>query len=222
MKQLSLQIKYLSGSSLCLGRVGEQNAAVVTINTQYWTSRYPDITLRGLYQRPDGTKYAIQLVQIENGVKWYVTRKDLYKAGNGYLTLFGYQGESAIISARGILYILPGVNGQQQDVEKDTDPNTEALIEAVFKASASATKSALIAEQCVETIKDYFILDDDGNFTIPIATGALLGLVKSSEEPDKIFVGQDGTMNVNSININKLYIGTGDTFTLECGSSNQE
>lgn len=37
-----------------------------------------------------------------------------------------------------------------------------------------------------------------------IASGTILGLVKSSDEENKIKVLEDGTMEVNSLNINKL------------------
>ena len=52
----------------------------------------------------------------------------------------------------------------------------------------------------------------------PIA-GALLGLVKSSEDDNKIKVESDGTMSVNRIATNKLYVAEGDEFVLNGGSA---
>ena len=52
-----------------------------------------------------------------------------------------------------------------------------------------------------------------------IASGTILGLVKSSEEENKIKVLADGTMEVNSLNINKLVQNEGDTLVLS-GSDN--
>lgn len=51
-----------------------------------------------------------------------------------------------------------------------------------------------------------------------IASGTILGLVKSSEEENKIKVLADGTMEVNSLNINKLVQNSDDILILN-GSS---
>jgi hypothetical protein len=48
-----------------------------------------------------------------------------------------------------------------------------------------------------ESLKDYMP-------KMQIASGTILGAVKSSEEQNKIKVLDDGTMEVNSLNINKL------------------
>ena len=53
----------------------------------------------------------------------------------------------------------------------------------------------------------------------PIA-GALLGLVKSSEEDNKIKVETDGTMSINRVSVDKLYVAEGDEFVLNGGSAN--
>lgn len=54
---------------------------------------------------------------------------------------------------------------------------------------------------------------------LPIALTTRLGVVKSSVDDDKIFVNADGTMTVNSINLNKVKQTTGDVLILENGSS---
>lgn len=53
----------------------------------------------------------------------------------------------------------------------------------------------------------------------PIA-GALLGLVKSSEEDNKIKVEADGTMSLNRVSVDKLYVTEGDEFVLNGGTAN--
>lgn len=52
-----------------------------------------------------------------------------------------------------------------------------------------------------------------------IASGTILGLVKSSEEENKIKVLADGTMEVHSLNISKLVQNEGDMLILS-GSDN--
>lgn len=54
---------------------------------------------------------------------------------------------------------------------------------------------------------------------IPVATAEALGLVKSSIAENKVSVGADGTMEVNSVNVNKLTQTEGDTLILNGGSS---
>lgn len=55
---------------------------------------------------------------------------------------------------------------------------------------------------------------------VPMATLERLGLVKSSEAENKITVGEDGTMEVNSININKIVQTDGDLLIINGGAYN--
>lgn len=54
---------------------------------------------------------------------------------------------------------------------------------------------------------------------IPIATMEQLGVVKSSAEENKVAIEKDGTMEVNSVNVNKLVQTDGDTLILYSGTS---
>ena len=54
---------------------------------------------------------------------------------------------------------------------------------------------------------------------IPIATAEALGLVTSSAAENKVSVGADGTMEVNSVNVNKLAQTEGEFLILNGGSS---
>ena len=58
---------------------------------------------------------------------------------------------------------------------------------------------------------------------IPIATGALLGLVRASDPslPDSVAVTAAGHMTVNNLNVSKLYVAPGDEWVLEGGSATQ-
>jgi len=58
----------------------------------------------------------------------------------------------------------------------------------------------------------------DNAVDIPIATSELFGVVKSSTEENKIIIHEDGAMEVNSINFNKLVQTEGDLIILD-GSS---
>lgn len=54
---------------------------------------------------------------------------------------------------------------------------------------------------------------------IPLATAEVLGIVKGSAEENKIAIGEDGTMEVNSLNVSKLAQTAGDTLILNGGTS---
>ena len=54
---------------------------------------------------------------------------------------------------------------------------------------------------------------------IPIATAQALGVVKGSVDENKVAVGTDGTMEVNSVNVSKLVQTAGDTLILDGGTS---
>lgn len=55
--------------------------------------------------------------------------------------------------------------------------------------------------------------------TLPVATSALLGLVKSSEEDNKVKVLEDGIMEVNRVSAMKLYLGADEELVLTGGAA---
>jgi hypothetical protein len=68
-----------------------------------------------------------------------------------------------------------------------------------------------------KTVKAYV---DDSIAGIPIATAQLLGLVKSSTAQNFVKVHEDGTMEVNSLNVMKLEQTAGDLLLLDGGDAN--
>ena len=90
-------------------------------------------------------------------------------------------------------------------VEGLTTTNAQAI------AAINHSETGILA-----TAKKY---TDDQIATIPVA-GALLGLVKSSEDDNKIKVEEDGTMSVNRISTDKLYVAEGSELILNGGSAN--
>lgn len=59
----------------------------------------------------------------------------------------------------------------------------------------------------------------DKAVNIPIATAQALGVVMGSANENKVAVGADGTMEVNSVNVSKLVQTAGDTLILDGGTS---
>lgn len=91
-------------------------------------------------------------------------------------------------------------------------------------SSADAKKLAGIASgaqvNVIEKIKingAELTVGADKSVNIPFATNNTIGVVLSSDEENKIAVGADGTMEVNSLNVNKLTQTDGDTLILNGG-----
>lgn len=91
-------------------------------------------------------------------------------------------------------------------------------------SSADATKLAGIATgaqvNVIEKIKingTELTVGADKSINIPFATNNTIGVVLSSDAENKIAVGADGTMEVNSLNVNKLTQTDGDTLILNGG-----
>ena len=59
----------------------------------------------------------------------------------------------------------------------------------------------------------------DKTVAIPVASSTLLGAVKSSAEANKVAVAEDGTMEVNNLNVNRLVQSEGDVIVLDGGAS---
>jgi hypothetical protein len=59
----------------------------------------------------------------------------------------------------------------------------------------------------------------DITYTLPIADADTLGGVKSSEAENKVAVANDGTMEINSLNVNKLVQTSGEYIVLNGGSA---
>ena len=54
---------------------------------------------------------------------------------------------------------------------------------------------------------------------IPIATAAALGVVKGSTADNSVAVASDGSMSVNSLNVNKLIQDEGELLILDGGNA---
>ena len=54
---------------------------------------------------------------------------------------------------------------------------------------------------------------------INIANNEELGVVKSSSAENKVAVAEDGTMSVNSLNVNKLVQTDGEELIINCGAA---
>lgn len=98
-----------------------------------------------------------------------------------------------------------GASGMLANIQSNT-----AAIEAINNES-----TGILAQAKTYVENKFDALSSSG----PIA-GALLGLVKSSDEDNKIKVEEDGTMSLNRVSVGKLYVAEGDEFVLNGGTAN--
>lgn len=92
---------------------------------------------------------------------------------------------------------------------------SEAEHEKLAKIADGAQVNVLEGVKVNGTLLD--IVDKAVN--IPVASTTVLGVVMSSAAENKITVAADGTMEVNSLNVNKLVQTEGDSLVLDGGAS---
>lgn len=124
------------------------------------------------------------------------------------------------------LDVLTQVDGalvaKMQDIPaiKQIGANLSLSAEGVLSATGSGTGTT--------TIDAIRLGGEDGALAsingskeaiLPIATGALAGVVKSSDEAGKVAVNADGTMSVNAVSVSSLYVAPEDTLTLVGGGA---
>ena len=133
--------------------------------------------------------------------------------------------EKLVLSADGTVEISGEINasnvkelGSWITTNRDTvlgllSVETESKLDAI-EAGAQVNK--------IESVKVGGTLLDivEKSVNIPVATDAALGVVMGSAAENKVAVGADGTMEVNSLNINKLVQNDGDALILDGGTSN--
>jgi len=92
---------------------------------------------------------------------------------------------------------------------------TNALLEKLNGIESGAKDNVIEAI----AINDVPLAVSDKTVNIPIAAAENFGVVKSSDEDNKISVNDDGTMEVNGLNVNRLIQTDGDSLILNGGSS---
>ena len=89
---------------------------------------------------------------------------------------------------------------------------TDSLKEQIEKSQANVIEIIKIGDTELP-------VSDDKTVEIPMATAEALGVVKGTDAENGVAVAADGTMSVNSVNVNKLVQTDGDTIVLDGGSS---
>lgn len=90
---------------------------------------------------------------------------------------------------------------------------TDALKTKIESSQANVIEIVKVNGVAVE------VSAEDKSVNIPMATAAALGVVKGTDAENGIAVEDDGTMSVNSVNVNKLVQTEGDSIVLDGGNS---
>lgn len=119
---------------------------------------------------------------------------------------------------------LPFVTSEPIEIDDVPTIDSKNLVTSDGVAKELTSIKSIINNDKSIGVRDVIIGDTkieriDGNVVIPVATQELSGIVKSSTETNSISVQEDGKMEVNDINVNKIVQDLGDTLLLASGDS---
>ena len=161
-------------------------------------------------------------MNLDTGVVVYGNGKDTYEA---LVAAHMEASDVGTLSERISLIESTYLKGADES-EFIIDSNRHISIKSISMEKISGLPEALSAiqasENVIESIKiGNFTLpvDEHKSVSIPLATHALAGVVKSSIIENGVVVSEDGTMTVHSLNVNKLTQTEGDTLILDGGSA---
>ncbi len=109
----------------------------------------------------------------------------------------------------GILYLVPKDSGSGYDIYAKIEDTVTNLGDTSVNLS-DVIKTVKVGGTALSTV--------NGEVDIPGATALALGLVKGTDAENGVNVKNDFTMEVNSLNVNKLVQTDGDTLILDGGS----
>ena len=92
-----------------------------------------------------------------------------------------------------------------------TNDLTDDLLAKLNDSQANVIESVSVAGTLLDIV--------DKQVNIPVATVDAHGVVKSSADENKVAVAADGTMEVNSLNVNKLVQADGEYLVMNGGNA---
>lgn len=90
-------------------------------------------------------------------------------------------------------------------------------VKAIDQSKVTGLTTALAGKIHEVKVNEVPLLAADGSVNIGLATSSAAGVVKGSDAENKVKVDVDGTMEVNSLNINKLVQNAEDVLVLDGG-----
>lgn len=131
---------------------------------------------------------------------------------NGNVTVSGNVSVENVI---GLTDLLKGKVDAVDGMGLSTNDFTDSLLDKLTNVESGAQVNVLEVVKMAGVALDVV----DKSVDIPMATNNLLGVVMGSDAENKVSVAEDGTMEVNSINVNKLTQSDKDLLVLNGGDS---
>ena len=116
------------------------------------------------------------------------------------------------------LKALATINGVTEELEIAAGTNILG-VKAIEQDKITGLSNSLNSKLSGVTLGTTPLSPSDGVVTVPIATSAAIGVVKSVSTENGVAVGADGSMTVNNINVDKLVQTDGTELILNGGTS---
>ena len=110
------------------------------------------------------------------------------------------------------------IKGVSEELEIGSDDKILS-IKAIDQSKVTGLTAALAGKIHEVKVNEVPLLASDGSVNIGLATSSAAGVVMGSNAENKVKVDVDGTMEVNSLNINKLVQGAEDVLVLDGGDA---
>jgi len=155
------------------------------------------------------------LINILNGNKTVEGSVD-YKIDKAFNDFITTETEDGVVNTyKELIDCVKNHDSEVTNMSSIISRLTKQVDENVTKINELENNGSVIEKV---TINNEELTITNKTINIPVATSELFGVVKSSNEENKIIINNDGTMEVNGININKL-VQTEDDILILDGSS---
>ena len=109
----------------------------------------------------------------------------------------------------------------EEEKQKLTSLPAISSIGAGLSLQTGALTAAIATTEALGSVKigDNLSVTADGTLSVPVATSSTKGVVMGSSEQDKVAVGSDGTLSINTMSVEKLVVPEGTELILQGGKA---
>lgn len=109
----------------------------------------------------------------------------------------------------------------EEEKQKLTSLPAISSIGAGLSLQSGALSAAIATAEVLGSVKigDNLSVTPEGTLSVPVATSSTKGVVMGSSEQDKVAVGSDGTLSINTMSVEKLVVPEGTELILQGGKA---
>lgn len=109
----------------------------------------------------------------------------------------------------------------EEEKQKLTSLPAISTIGAGLSLQSGALSAAIATAEALGSVKigDNLSVTPEGTLSVPVATSSTKGVVMGSSEQDKVAVGSDGTLSINTMSVEKLVVPEGTELILQGGKA---